>query len=263
MRISRVWPALLLPSVLIPGAAPSARAQGLALDTVEVASGLVQPVAMTAPPDDSGRLFVVQQTGEILIRDAVGVRPTPFLDLSSVVTCCGERGLLGLVFHPEYATNGELFVSYTRTVDSQLQTVVARYTVSAADPDLADPASEEVLLAMDQPGNNHNGGQLAFGPDGFLYISTGDGSGGGGADAHENGQSLATLLGKILRIDVDSTDPGVAYAIPPDNPFVGVAGAREEIWAYGLRNPWRASFDRWTGDLWIADVGSQAWEEID
>lgn len=245
----------------IGGGVPVA-AQGLALDLVEAASGLALPVAMAQAGDGSGRLFVAQQSGRIRVVDGGSVLSSPFLDLSSQVACCGERGLLGLAFHPDYATTGELFVDYTRYDGAQLQSVVARFQVSAADPDLADPASEEILLVIDQPATNHNGGQLAFGPDGYLYVGTGDG--GGGGDPNENGQDLGSLLGKVLRLDVDSTpDPGLAYAIPADNPFVGVAGARGEIWAYGLRNPWRFSFDRGTGDLWISDVGQKLWEEVD
>ncbi len=257
MRLGRWGVALLL--VLAGLGAPPAEGQGLALDLVEVANGLDRPVALAHAGDGSGWLFVVQQSGEIIILDGTQKLATPFLDLSSVVDCCGERGLLGLAFHPDYGTNGEFFVNYT-TDDGQLETVVARYTVSA-DPEVADAGSEEVLLRFDQPAQNHNGGQLAFGPDGFLYVATGDG--GGGGDPLESGQDLGTLLGKVLRIDVDSTDPGLPYAIPPSNPFVGVPGARPEIWAYGLRNPWRFSFDRTTGDLWIGDVGQNLWEEID
>ncbi len=238
-----------------------AAGQGLALVTVEQATGLTAPVALAHAGDGSGRLFIVQQTGEIVIWDGAQVLATPFLDLSATVTCCGERGLLGLAFHPDYATHSDFFVNYTRTVGGQLETVVSRFTVSA-DPDVADAGSEEELLVFDQPAANHNGGQLAFGPDGYLYVATGDG--GGGGDPFENGQALDTVLGKILRLDVDAApDPGLAYAIPPDNPFAGVAGARGEIWAYGLRNPWRFSFDRALGDLWIGDVGQNAWEEID
>jgi len=244
--------------VLAVLASPAA-GQGLALDTAEIASGLVQPVSIAHAPDGSGWLFIVQQTGQVRVHDGSGLLSTPFLDLSSKVICCGERGLLGLAFHPDYAANGELYVNYTRD-SGGLETVIARYTVSA-DPAVADPDSEEILLTYDQPANNHNGGQLAFGPDGYLYIASGDG--GGGGDPGENGQALDTLLGKVLRLDVDAEDPGLEYAVPPDNPFVGVAGARGEIWAYGLRNPWRLSFDRATGDLWIGDVGQGTWEEID
>jgi glucose/arabinose dehydrogenase len=255
--------ALVAAAVLVAATAPvPAGAQGLALDTVEVVDGLVLPVDVADPGDGSGRLFLVQQTGEIRIWNGTALEATPFLDLSGQVTCCGERGLLGLVFHPDYLANGELFVNYTRTVSAQLQTVVSRFRVSELDPDVADPGSEEILLVIDQPFANHNAGDLAFGPDGYLYVPTGDG--GSGGDPNENGQDLGELLGKILRIDVDSApDPGLAYAIPPDNPFVGQAGAREEIWAYGLRNPFRFSFDRTTGDLWIGDVGQNAWEEVD
>jgi glucose/arabinose dehydrogenase len=243
-------------------APPAARSQGLALDTIELAGGLVQPVDVADPGDGSGRLFLVQQTGQIRIWNGVALEATPFLDLSGEVTCCGERGLLGLVFHPSFAVNGDFFVNYTRTVGVQLQTVISRFHVPGPDPDVADPGSEEILLTYDQPAGNHNAGDLAFGPDGYLYVPLGDG--GGAGDPNENGQDLAELLGKVLRIDVDSApDAGLAYAIPADNPFVGVAGAREEIWAYGLRNPFRFSFDRATGDLWIGDVGQNAFEEID
>ncbi len=263
-RVSGVLLLGLLGSVavaLLGVAGDPALAQGLAVSPVDVTGGLTRPVAIAAPDDGSGRLFIAQQTGEIVILDGGTLLPTPFLDLSSRVTYGGERGLLGLAFHPDYASNGELFVDFTETVGGQLRTVVARYTVSAGDPDVADPASEEVLVPIDQPATNHNGGQLAFGPDGYLYIGTGDG--GGSGDPNENGQNTGALLGKVLRIDVDGTDPGLAYAVPVDNPFVGMAGARDEIWAYGLRNPWRFSFDRDAGDLWIADVGQSAWEEVD
>jgi glucose/arabinose dehydrogenase len=242
----------------------AAWAQGLALDTVEVAGSLVRPVGIVSAGDGSGRLFLVQQTGQILIYDGVSVQATPFLDLSGEVACCGETGLLGLAFHPGYAAAGTFFVDYTRDEPGtgQLQTVVSRFHVSAGDPDRADAASEEILLTVDQPFANHNAGQLAFGPDGYLYVALGDG--GSGGDPNENGQDPGTLLATILRLDVDSTpDPGLAYAIPAGNPFVGVSGARSEVWDYGLRNPFRFSFDRQTGDLWIADVGQGSWEEID
>jgi glucose/arabinose dehydrogenase len=163
-----------------------------------------------------------------------------------------------LAFHPQYKTNGRFFVNYTRRVSGQLQTVIAEYHVSAANPNLADPNSAAIILVIDQPFDNHNGGQIAFGPDGFLYIGMGDG--GGGGDPKGNGQKLTTLLGKMLRIDINS---GAPYAIPPDNPFVGVGGARGEIWAYGFRNPWRYSFDKVSKRLFVGDVGQGDWEEAD
>ena len=218
-----------------------------------LAEGLSQPLGLTHAGDGSGRLFILEQAGRILIHDGTGVLATPFLDLSSRVGCCGERGLLGLAFHPDYAANGFLFVDYT---DSSGRTIISRFAVSA-DPNRADASSETEVLSFAQPFANHNGGQLAFGPDGYLYIGSGDG--GGGGDQQNNGQQLDTLLGKILRIDVD----GLPLAIPPDNPFVGDPAARDEIWAYGLRNPWRFSFDRHTGDLFIADVGQERREEVD
>jgi hypothetical protein len=205
-------------------------------------------------------LFIAQQTGEILIHDGSQVLATPFLDLGSLIVCCGERGLLGLAFHPDYGTNGLFFVNYTNLAGD---TVVAEYSVSAGDANQADPSSARVLLTVDQPDlhQNHNGGHLAFGPDDYLYIGLGDG--GGGGDPEDNGQDPTTLLGSLLRIDVDATDPGLEYAVPTDNPFVGNPGAADEAWAYGLRNPWRYSFDRATGDLFIGDVGQGSVEEID
>jgi glucose/arabinose dehydrogenase len=178
-----------------------------------------------------------------------------------LVSCCGEQGLLGLAFHPDYATNGFFYVDYTNVAGD---TVVARYEVSATDPNVADPDSAQTVLTQDQPAANHNGGQLAFGPDGYLYIALGDG--GGGGDPQGNGQNLETWLGKLLRVDVNDDDfpddTNRNYAVPPNNPFVGIAGGLDEIWAYGLRNPWRCTFDRGTGALFIADVGESAWEEI-
>ncbi len=210
--------------------------------------GLVRPLGIAHAGDGSGRLFLLEQAGRVRIHDGSQLRPTPFLDITSLVTCCAEQGLLGLAFHPDYAANGTFFVSYTNLAGSW---VIARYRVSA-DPDVADAGSGEVLLTVAQPFTNHNGGHLAFGPDGLLYAASGDG--GGAGDPQNNGQRLDTLLGKILRIDVNG---GSAYAIPPGNPF------GDEIWSYGLRNPWRFSFDRLTGDLWIGDVGQDDWEEID
>ncbi|MEE8278540.1 MAG: PQQ-dependent sugar dehydrogenase, partial [Thermoanaerobaculia bacterium] len=218
-----------------------------------VAEGLTQPLALVHAGDGSRRLFIVEQGGRILIHDGTGLLPDPFLDISSRVNCCGERGLLGLAFHPDYASNGFFFVNYT---ESSGDTVISRFSVSG-DPNRADGSSETEVLSFAQPFANHNGGQLAFGPDGHLYIASGDG--GSGGDPRNNGQQLDTLLGKILRIDVDE----LPFGIPPDNPFVDNPSARAEIWAFGLRNPWRFSFDRSTGDLFIADVGQDRREEVD
>ena len=237
---------------------PLVAAAAGAVDRVQLtqlASGLVNPTGVVNAGDGSGRLFVLLQRGLVLIWDGTKVLPTPFLDIDDRVLCCGERGLLGLAFHPDYANNGELFVDYT---DLSGDTVVARFRVSDADPDVADPASEEILLMVDQPFPNHNGGQLNFGPDGFLYISMGDGGASGGPE--NPAQDLSQLLGKLLRIDVDG---GVPYGIPADNPFVDDPTALDEIWAYGLRNPWRHTFDRATGDLFIGDVGASSIEEVD
>ncbi|MGH7644635.1 MAG: PQQ-dependent sugar dehydrogenase [Gemmatimonadales bacterium] len=225
-------------------------AQGLRLELV--ARGLEDPLYLTAPPGDP-RLFVVEQEGRIrIVRDGQ-LLARPFLDIASRVASGGERGLLSVAFHPRYAQNGSLYVNYT---DNNGDTRVERYRVSA-DPDSADPASDTLVLTVVQPYANHNGGHILFGPDGMLYIAMGDG--GSGGDPHGYGQSLATLLGKLLRVDVDAAAP---YAVPPDNPFVGQAGARPEIWASGLRNPWRIGFDRVAGLLFIADVGQNAWEEV-
>ncbi|MDH3597150.1 MAG: PQQ-dependent sugar dehydrogenase [Rhodospirillales bacterium] len=250
-RAGSVGSLLLLVAVVL-GAPRAAPAQSLTLEPI--ATGLARPVDIAHAGDGSGRLFIVLQGGRIVIHDGAGVLAPPFLDVTSLVSCCGERGLLGLAFHPDYASNGFFYVNYT---DGSGDTVIARYRVSA-DPDLADPGSADILLTVAQPYTNHNGGQLRFGPDGFLYIGLGDG--GSGGDPENRAQDLSELLGKILRIDVDGGPP---YSIPPDNPFVGVAGARPEIWARGLRNPWRFSFDRLTGDLFIADVGQGAREEVD
>lgn len=222
-----------------------------------IANGLDKPEGLEIPGDGSGRLFIVEQGGLIRILKDGAILPTPFLDLTQKVDCCGERGLLGLAFHPRYAENGYFYVDYTEKEGTQLYTVVARYNVSANDPDQADPDSEQRLMRIAQPFQNHNGGEVRFGPDGYLYIGLGDG--GSEGDPEGNGQSLEILLGKILRIDVDHTQP---YSIPPDNPYVE-GGGLWEIWAYGLRNPWRFSFDRLTGDIYIGDVGQDAWEEID
>ncbi len=221
-----------------------------------VADGFEQPVHVVDPGDGSGRLVVVEQIGRLRIIQDGMILPEPFLDISDRVGCCGERGLLSAAFHPDYETNGLVFVNYT---DANGDTVVARFRVSQDDPNRLDVSTGETVLTVDQPAANHNGGLLLFGPrDGYLFIGLGDGGGGNG----QNGQDLNTLLGKILRIDIDATDGDRLYAIPPDNPFVGQPGARPEIWVYGLRNPWRFSFDRATGDLWIGDVGSVIHEEV-
>jgi glucose/arabinose dehydrogenase len=226
----------------------------LAAGLREVANGLSTPVFLTSPPGDVTRQFVVEKTGKIrIIRDDALV-PTVFLDLSAKVSTSTEQGLLGLAFHPGYAGNGRFVVYYT---DTSGDTRVALYRVSA-NSDVADPASEQIILSVDQPFSNHNGGMVVFGPDGRLYIGLGDG--GSGGDPQGNGQNRNVLLAKILRLDMDGN--GVVR-IPFDNPFVGQANVRPEIWSYGLRNPWRFSFDRLTGDLYIADVGQNAREEVD
>jgi glucose/arabinose dehydrogenase len=228
--------------------------------TVSVAvSGLAAPVDVTNAGDGSARVFVAEQAGRIRIVKAGTLLARPFLDISARIASGGERGLLGIAFHPDYPTDPRFFVDYT---DLDGNTVVSAFRVSAADPDVADPTSETILLHVTQPYANHNGGAVQFGPDGKLYIALGDG--GSEGDPQGNGQRLDTLLAKILRIDVDSTPGnGAAYVVPPDNPFVATAGAEPEIWLTGLRNPWRMHFDGATGDLWIGDVGQATWEEID
>jgi len=212
-----------------------------------IASGLVRPVDLQ--PDGSGRLFIIEKMGRIRILQDGQLLDQPFLNITDRVGSDGnEQGLLGLAFHPQYAQNGRFFVNYT---DTNGDTVIARYQVSS-DPNVADPNDEVKLVGVDQPYANHNGGVLTFGPDGYLYAGLGDG--GSQGDPNGNGQNTGVLLGKILRLDVDSAEP---YAIPRDNPF------GNEVWAYGLRNPWRLSFDRLTGELYIGDVGQNAWEEID
>jgi glucose/arabinose dehydrogenase len=216
--------------------------------------GLQRPLGVTSPAEGSERLFVLEQAGRVLIVQNGQLLPTPYLDIvDRVGSTSNEQGLLGLAFHPRYAENGFFYVNYT---DLNGDTVIARFQVSADNSNRADPNSEKRLLSIPQPYPNHNGGQVAFGPDGYLYLGLGDG--GSAGDPQGNGQSLDTLLGKILRIDVDNGDP---YAIPTDNPYAD-GGGRAEIWALGLRNPWRFSFDRLTGDLYIGDVGQNQIEEI-
>jgi glucose/arabinose dehydrogenase len=218
----------------------------------EVATGLIFPLDLTAPDADA-RLFIVEKGGTIRIVKNGALLPIPFLDISAQVSTGGEQGLLGLAFPPQYASNGRFVVHYT---DLAGDTRVSSFRVSA-DPDVADPLSEVAVLGVDQPFANHNGGQILFGPDGHLYVMLGDG--GSASDPGGRGQSLGDLLGSILRID--PLDGG-GYTVPADNPFVGSAGARPEIWSYGLRNPWRIAFDPATGDLYIADVGERRWEEV-
>lgn len=221
----------------------------------EFASGLDLPVDITHAGDD--RLFVVEKRGFIRVLESDGsLVEKPFLDIDSLVNSgASERGLLGLAFHPNYAENGYFFVNYT---DNSGQTQVSRFKVSPDNPDVADASSQKKILNIFQPFTNHNGGDLAFGPDGYLYIGTGDG--GSGGDPQNSGQTRTSLLGKMLRIDINTETP---YAIPEDNPFANTDFTLDEVWALGLRNPWRFSFDRLTGDLWIGDVGQNSWEEID
>ena len=222
----------------------------------QVVGGLKQPIGVSSALGDP-RLFIIGQSGTIDIVEAGRVTGT-FLNLADRISCCGERGLLGLAFHPKYATNGRFFVRYT---DTSGDVRISEFHVSA-DPNVADANSEQILLTIPHPAYaNHNGGRIEFGPDGYLYIGTGDG--GSGGDPNDHGQSLNTLLGKMLRIDVDHPLARKLYGLPPDNPFLGQGGRLGEIYAYGLRNPYSFSFDRLTGDLWIGDVGQDEYEEID
>ncbi len=225
-----------------------------------VVDGFTRPLYLTQAGDDSNRIFIVEQVGKIWILRDGQLEDQPFLDIEDIISpgaranAFSEQGLLGLAFHPDYRENGAFFIYYT---DRQGRTVVARYQVEAEAPDVADAASGQILFQLTQPYANHNGGHIEFGPDGYLYIALGDG--GAANDPLGAGQNRQLLLGSILRIDIDSAEP---YAIPPDNPFVDDAAARDEIWAYGLRNVWRFSFDRATGDMYMADVGQNQWEEI-
>lgn len=263
MRLRVFVPVLLI--VVIGGAVLTnvvlararARAQrdwfiGKNLTLQPVIKGLKEPTFFATPPDGSKRMFVLERAGRVRVADAEGqLRETPFLDLSDDTSLSTEEGLLGFAFDPAFSQNGYVYVDYTAK-DATVR--VMRYTVAGDDPDRADPASVSTVMAIPKRSQYHNGGTLAFGPDGYLYISVGD------DEASEEAQRLTSVYGKILRIDVDSGKP---YAIPPTNPFVGQPNARGEIWAYGFRNPWRFSFDRGTGDLWIADVGDAKQEEVD
>jgi glucose/arabinose dehydrogenase len=252
-----------------------------AISLIPVASGLQAPDYLTHAGDNSGRLFIVEQTGVVRIVHNGNLLSRPFLDIADRVRFNGEEGLLSLAFPPDYTQKGYFYVYYTRKGETNNQ--VSRFHLTG-DPNVADPNREEPILFLNHPINtNHNGGLLVFGPDGYLYIGTGDG--GGGGDPSGNAQNPGSLLGKLLRIDTEyawmkmltaenllfmpvmfsptQTSPAPAYKIPADNPFIGQDGARPEIWALGLRNPWRYAFDRQTQDLYIADVGQDAWEEID
>ncbi len=248
---------LPLVSVLVLAMLPVAFAQSAtpSLRAVSFLSGMEQPTSFA--DDGTGRLFVTEQAGKVRIAVVEQLRREPYLDIVERVKEGGECGLLCIVFHPRFAENGRFFVNYTTVKNGPLETVVSEFHARPTAMK-ADPTTEKEILRFRQPYANHNGGQLAFGPDGMLYIAVGDG--GSGGDPHQNGPNLNTWLGKILRIDVDSDAP---YRVPADNPFVGKADAKPEIWAFGLRNPWRFSFDRKTGQLWAADVGQNKWEEID
>ena len=248
--------ALFLALALAPA---RAAAQGTPAPTLEpVLTGLSSPVFLTSARDGTNRLFVVEQPGRIKVLPPGATTPTVFLDITARVIAGGEQGLLGLAFHPQFASNRRLFVNYTRRPDGA--TVIAEYRVSAANPNLVDQA-ETVLLVIPQPFANHNGGMIAFGPDGLLYIGMGDG--GAANDPGNRAQNVEDLLGKMLRINVDQPNGSVPYSSPPDNPFFGPAGGRDEIYATGLRNPFRFSFDRSTGQLYLGDVGQGVREEID
>jgi glucose/arabinose dehydrogenase len=253
-EVLRVFPApgggvesiMLVPTFPLPEST-------LTFDLVEVATGLNMPLAAVSAGDSSGRMFIVEREGRVRVLKSGVLLPTPFLDISSQVSTEGEMGMLGIAFHPEFETNGRFFIAYSALTGT---TVLSEFSVSL-NPDLADAASEREILRVDQPHYFHKGGQLAFGPDGYLYASFGDG--GFSGDPLDNGRNLGTLLGKIVRIDISA----MPYAVPPDNPYVGVTGALPEIWASGFRNPWRFSFDRVTNELFAADVGENLIEEID
>jgi glucose/arabinose dehydrogenase len=261
---------LLLAGLAAPGTVGAAPVPGTAASAVDaaapgdariklrlVASGLSKPVFMTAPRDNTGRLFIVEKTGRIRILQNGTLKSTPFLSIASQVSTGGEQGLLGLAFHPNHAVNRKLYVNFT---DKSGNTIVREYRTCSTNRNVVCTSTARHILKVSQPYSNHNGGMLAFGPDGYLYIGMGDG--GGSGDPAGNGQKLNTLLGKMLRIDINGTTSTKPYRIPASNPFAN-GGGWPAIWQYGLRNPWRFSFDRATGDLWIADVGQGSWEEVD
>ncbi|MBC8369557.1 MAG: PQQ-dependent sugar dehydrogenase [Planctomycetes bacterium] len=234
-------------------AASSSSAQ-TQLKLEQVGNSFGKPLLTLSPPGDASRLFVVDQNGYIrIVKDGVQLS-TVFLDVDQISSSGGERGLLGMAFHPQFASNGYFFINYT---DNSGDTQISRYQVSVANQDVANPSSRLDILNIDQPYSNHNGGCIRFGPDGYLYIGTGDG--GSANDPQNRAQNGSSLLGKMLRIDIDN---GAPYAIPASNPFVGITNVRDEIWAIGLRNPWRFNFDSETGDMYIADVGQNDWEYV-
>jgi len=245
----------LLTTVVMARAKARAQADWLVgknLTLAPVVKGLREPTYVVGPADGSKRLFMLERDGRVRVADSNGhLRPTPFLDVSDNTSTSTEEGLLGLAFDPSFVQNGYVYIDYTSN-DTNVQ--VVRYTVSPSQPDQVDPATAQTVMTIPKKSKYHNGGMLAFGPDGYLYIAIGD------DEASEQAQLLSSVYGKILRIDVDSAQP---YAIPPTNPFVNQPGARGEIWSYGFRNPWRFSFDRTTGDMWIGDVGDAKWEEVD
>jgi glucose/arabinose dehydrogenase len=253
---------LLSGALLLAGCGGSSSTPPAQIQLQPLVSGLNAPLGLEQPGDGSGRLFAIQQGGLMRIIQNGAVLAQPFLDISSKVFVGDETGLLGLTFHPGFTQNGKFYVNYVRSNAGQLQSVIAEYRLSAANANVADPASERILLTVNQTGNfqNHKAGQLGFGADGFLYFGLGDG--GSAGDPFNNGQNTQTLLGKMMRIDVNNLAPGLQYAIPADNPFVA-GGGLPEIYAVGFRNPWRFSFDRPTGRQFVADVGQDNFEEID
>ena len=255
-ELAAAAPAAVALPAPVPGPGAPGAVSGARIALQRVATGLSQPVLVTHAGDGSNRLFIVEKTGRIRIYRSGAVLPTPFLSITGGVSRGGEQGLLGLAFHPSFRTNRKFYVSYTNTAGTS---VIREYRASATNPDVVESGSGRTILAVRQPYANHNGGHIAFGPDGFLYIGLGDG--GSAGDPGNRAQSLSTLLGKILRIDVNGKASGRQYRIPSSNPYVGRSGL-DEIWSRGLRNPWRFSFDRANGTLWIGDVGQSRYEEV-
>jgi glucose/arabinose dehydrogenase len=262
--VSSVTPGAAPASTIPPASTPSESQTVIKIGAERIFAGLSfqRMTNLVQPQNTSDRLFVTEQRGVISYISVNQSQPSShvFLDITERVNSGGnEEGLLGLAFDPQYAQNGYFYVYYS--ADNPLRTVVSGFSLAKANPDAADPQSEVVILEIGQPFSNHKGGQIAFGPDGYLYIGVGDG--GSEGDPQGNGQNLGTLLAKILRIDVNGVSKPGDYKIPVDNPFLNTAGARPETWAYGLRNPWRFSFDALTGQLWAGDVGQDKYEEID